>query len=209
MIDNRLLVVLAAASLVAAFTLAPVLASAVSAIVDADVKAKDSKLQARIETTSAIAKDGSEGAFGYAVFTAEGDNSIIVSTTHATVCDSRTQSKTPTLYFDSTCSPVWHTHYVNLAVHDGTDCAPNTELAGTRLEVANLSYEEPGPTAIAGNKVIFNNMPSSFTGINAVNGTSFTWAPGSIPAGAVASFTLAVTNGHVCVENVQPFATGS
>jgi hypothetical protein len=198
--------VLIPASLVAALVLAPVMALAVSTIVDADVKAKDSKIQAKIETATPIANDGTDGAFGYAVFTSGGDGSLIVTTTHATVCDSETQSKTSTLFFDSSCSPVWHTHYVNLAVHGGTDCAPNSALGGARLEVANLSYEQPGPTNTADTNVIFNNMPSSFTGTNAVTGTSLTWAPGSVPAGLVASFTLAVNNGHVCVENVSPAA---
>jgi hypothetical protein len=204
--DRILFAALIAASLAAAFVIAPLTASAVSAIAKAKVNGTPVNLNANIKTETNIATDGSDGAFGYAVLTADGDGSLIVATTHATVCDSVTQSDINTLHFGTAedCPPVWHTHYVNLIPNTDGSCVPT--ILGP-LEVGDLSYETPGVLNVKNKHAIFANMPPNFDGTNAVTGDPFSWAPGTSPAGAVASFTLAVTNGHVCVENIAPFET--
>jgi hypothetical protein len=208
MMHNRVFVILVVAAFASAFMLAPLAATAVSNIVKAQVNGTPVNINANIKTQSAIALDGSDGAFGYAVLTEGGDGSLIVATTHATVCDSETQSDINTLHFGTAeeCPAVWHTHYVNLMPNTDGSCVPT--ILGA-LEVADISYEEPGALNVYNNHAIFANMPPSFSGTDAVTGDPDSWAPGTVPAGAVASFTLAVTNGHVCVENIQPFGVSS
>jgi hypothetical protein len=212
--DNHIFVGLAVAALVSSLALAPVMASAVSTIIGAGVSTAPHKLNGNIATASQVATDGSDGAFGYAVVTLDGlggtGDSLMVATTHATVCDSETQSETSTLHTGTAeeCPPVWHTHYVQLT-SAGAYCDDTNGDLG-RLEVANLSYETPGELKVFNKNVHFKNMPPSFDGTNAVTGDPMTWTPNT-QATLVASFILdPVFDGdtltHVCVENVSPFA---
>jgi hypothetical protein len=211
--DRHLYAALIAASLVVALTLAPALASAVSSIVSANISTSPNKLNANIVTASKVATGGSDGAFGYAVLT--GGNSLMVATTHGGICDSSTQSAIDTIHVDSSCSPVWHTHYVQL-IGAGSYCASDNGAANLpALEVKNLSYQTPGNLQLFNNQVHFKSMPSTFTGTDAASGNSMTWSPG-VSASAVASFTLTpvfdITTGdltHVCVDNISPVAAGS
>jgi hypothetical protein len=205
--DRILFSALIAGSMVAALTLAPMMASAISTIVKAQINGTPVNLNAEIKTDTPIATDGTDGAFGYGVVTLAGlggtGDSIMVATTHAGVLDSASQA--------TASDPVWHTHYAKLKAA-GTYCADTNGPLG-RLEVDNLSFDTPGILNIANKNVIFSNMPPSFTSTSVLGTSPDTWNPGT-QASLVASFTLnPVTTPdsvfHVCVENVTPFAAGS
>jgi hypothetical protein len=195
--QNILLPGLVGASLVAAMMLAPVLASAVSAITSAKIESDKTGLEVKIGTASDIATDGSDGAFGYGVL--NGGDSLMVATTHGGVLDSATQS--------AAGDPVWHNHYVQLTAA-GEYCAPNAALGGARLEVAALTFESPGEVKVNGASIKMEDLPGSFTGTNPLDAfNEITMNPGT-SADTVVSFTLnvpAVSDFHVCVENVTPF----
>src|SRR5213593_1153760 len=141
--DKILIPGLILASLVAAFTIAPILAYATTYldVNHANVFFKPSSAMAAIFAAGAkIPKDGSGSAFGYGVVTSDGD-SLAVMTTHAGVYDSILQK--------SANDPRWHTHLVKL-VPAGSYCAPNTALGGARLEVAQISFQSPGGLNVLG-----------------------------------------------------------
>ena len=193
---------LIAASLVAAMTMAPLLASAVSAITGASISTTATSLSANIQTATKIAKNGKDGAFGYGVLNA-GD-SLMVSTTHAGVLDSVKQG-------EDASSPVWHNHYVQLTAGPA-ECAGNSNLGGAKLQVQALTFESPGRVTVTNNAIALLNMPSTFSGTDALTGNPLTLTPGTT-ADTVVSFTLhPLFNGpggtlsNVCVENVAPFA---
>lgn len=201
---------LVAASLVAAMTMAPLLASAVSAITSASISSSATSLDAKITTEGKVAKNGHDGAFGYGVLTLSGfggvGDSLMVSTTHQGVLDSAKQG-------GDANSPAWHNHYVQLnTVGVPADCAPNSNLGGASVEVAALTFESPGKAKVNQNVIQLLNMPSTFSGTNALTGLPITMTPGTT-ASAVVSFTLhPLFNGpggslsNVCVENVTPVA---
>lgn len=196
---NRILIPsLAAASLVAALLLAPVMASAVSTIVSAKIEPDKTGLEVKIGTATPIATDGTDGAFGYGVLNS-GD-SLMVATTHGGVLDSETQG-------GDASSPVWHNHYVQLTAA-GDYCAPNAALGGARLEVAALTFESPGEVTVQDSNIKMEDLPGTFTGTNPLDDfNEITMNPGTSADTAV-SFTLnvpATAEFHVCVENVTPF----
>lgn len=196
---NHVLFGLAAAAMVAGMLLAPTLASAVSSITSAKIEPDKSGLEVKIGTAGTIAKDGSDGAFGYGVLNQGGD-SLMVATTHGGVLDSETQS--------GAADPIWHNHYVQLTAA-GDYCAPNAVLGGARLEVAALTFESPGEVAVSGSNIKMEDLPGTFAGTNPLDAfNAITLSPGTT-ADTVVSFTLnvpATEDFHVCVENVSPFA---
>jgi hypothetical protein len=196
--QNILLPGLVGVSLLAAMMLAPVLASAVSAITSAKIEQDKRGLEVKIGTASAINTAGTDNAFGYGVLN-DGD-SLMVATTHGGVLDSATQS--------DASDPIWHNHYVQLT-GAGDYCAPNAALGGARLEVAALTFESPGEVNINGASIKMEDLPGSFTGTNPLDSfNAITMNPGT-SADTVVSFTLSVPDEsefHVCVENVTPFA---
>ncbi|MFB5626540.1 MAG: hypothetical protein ACE5RQ_07200, partial [Nitrosopumilus sp.] len=139
--------------------------------------------------------------FGYGFLTYSGD-SLIVATTHAGVLDSEKQ--------DDQFDPVWHTHYVQLT--SSSLCGPSTPFGP--LQVANLSFEEPGKVKVKKQtNLFFEDMPASFSGTNALNASAATWTPTTNATTAV-QFELRPIDGanntslefaEVCVENVVPY----
>lgn len=99
------------------------------------------------KTRGEIPTDGSGGAFGYGVVTA--DNKSIVTTTHATVLDSELQAN---IY-----DPVWHNHFAQLKTVDPTIC-PST------LAVDDLSFESPGIVKVKDSFASLKNLPASAEG---------------------------------------------
>lgn len=207
--ENILFPGLVAASLVAAMLLAPVLASAVTAITAATISSTATSLDSSITTASKIAKNGKDGAFGYGVVTltdlgGSGD-SLMVTTTHQGVLDSELQG-------DDAGSAVWHNHYITVSTSAPAECAVNTNFFGLRVEVSSITFESPGKVKVNQNVVELLNMPRTFSGTNALNGTPLTLTP-ETTATAVISFTLhPLFNGpggtlsNVCVEDITPFS---
>jgi hypothetical protein len=125
--------------------------------------------------------------------TSAGLNGIIVETTHAGVQDSQLQT--------SASDPVWHTHFVTLGSgNPSCNGSPN---------VTDITFEAPGKVKVDGNNIKFADIPATFTGTNALTGTTTTITPGNT-VGNIVSFTLDPKfdgNGHlqaVCVENITP-----
>lgn len=194
---------LAAGSLLAAMLVAPILASAVTdylTIDEAQVSFphRNNEMVAVMETEGFIPKDGSGGAFGYGVLT--DGNAIVVTTTHAGVLDSQTQR--------SANDPKFHNHFVQLKANMDNECDPNAALSGARLEVDRLTFESPGRVVINGPVATLRNIPETFEGTNALDGSAMSITRGD-GVDNVVSFTLKpVFDGgnleHVCVENIKP-----
>src|SRR5215203_1374745 len=100
---------LAIAGFIGTLFAAPVLATVAESfliIEQAEVSA-NGELEARLITEGLlIPTDGSEGAFGYGILTEDGDDAILVATTHAGVLDSEAQR-----FIED---PIWHNHFVKL-----------------------------------------------------------------------------------------------
>lgn len=120
-------------------------------------------LGALIQTNGIIPTDGSGGAFGYGIITAQGLAAVIVATTHQGVRESVAQG--------AGAGPVWHTHFVKLET--GV-----TGLCGTSPEVVAITSQEPGRVDVTGNDVILQGIPASFTGTDALTGKQITLSPG-------------------------------
>jgi len=187
-----------AASLVAAFVasvLAFPLASAVGdflAIQIATTQSKTNELEAQLITHGLIPKDGSGGAFGYGILTGAGLDGIIVATTHGAVLDSAVQKNAN--------DPAWHNHFVKLASQDACGGAPG---------VVDITFESPGKVKVHGNSIQLRDIPSTFTGTNALTGLSTTITPGTNVQNVV-SFQLSPVfdSNHnlqaVCVIDIAP-----
>ena len=187
-----------AASLVAAFVasvLAFPLAGAVGdflAIKIATTQSKTNELEAKLVTHGLIPKDGSGGAFGYGILTSAGLDGIIVATTHGGVLDSAVQTNAD--------DPVWHNHFVKLASQAACNGGPG---------VVDITFESPGKVNVNGNSIQLRDIPSTFTGTNALTGLSTTITPGTSVQNAV-SFQLSPVfdSNHnlqaVCVIDIAP-----
>ena len=195
MIKSKTFVV---ASLVAAFVasaLALPLAAAVGdflAIKIATTQSDTDKLEAKLITHGLIPKDGSGGAFGYGILTSAGLDGIIVATTHAGVLDSAVQTNAD--------DPVWHNHFVKLASQAACNGGPG---------VVDITFESSGKVAVQGSSVQFKDIPSTFTGTDALTGSKTTITPGTGVKNVV-SFQLSPvfdTNHNlsaVCVIDITP-----
>jgi hypothetical protein len=165
--------------------LAPVIASTMEAflqIENAEVKIKNNdKLDAKIQVEDDIPEDGSGGAAGYGIITAE--DAVIVTTTHGGVYDSQEQNGAD--------DPVWHNHLVTLN-SDSEQC--------DGPQVDQITFEEPGKVNINGERAQLKNVPTE--GFEATNvdrpatdeddielGDEITLEPG-IDVQAVVSFEL-------------------
>jgi hypothetical protein len=157
-------------------------------------------LQAVLYTGGHIPKDGSGKAFGYGIITSAGNNAVIVATTHEGVKDSIAQG--------SDSGPIWHTHFVKLAVVPGQ--------CGGGPQVAAITFEQPGRIVVTGNTAIFDLTPSSFTGTAAMplidsqalptTGKPLTLTPGHNVQDVVSFRLMPMTSGGsiqaVCVDVV-------
>ncbi|MDF0681610.1 MAG: hypothetical protein P0116_11665 [Candidatus Nitrosocosmicus sp.] len=121
------------------------------------------KVQAVLQAHGHIPKDGSGGAFGYGILTTKGLSAIMVSTTHAGVLDSEDQRNAN--------DPRWHNHYVSL----GDD----TENCGANPAVTSITFQSPGKVVVNKNKAVMSNLPSTFTGTNALTSAPLTLSPGT------------------------------
>jgi hypothetical protein len=191
--------ILIAASLAAVFAVSMIETPMASAVGDflgigsAIVNSEENGLEAKLITHGLIPKDGSGGAFGYGILTSARLNGVIVATTHAGVQDSQLQT--------SASDPVWHTHFVTLG--------SGNSLCNGSPNVTDITFEAPGKVIVDKNTIHFDDIPSTFTGTNALTGATTTITPGT-SVDNVVSFTLDPKfdgSGHlqaVCVENIAP-----
>ena len=148
-------------------------------------------LDAVIHTNGIIPKDGSGGAFGYAIITKQGLGAVIVATTHEGVEDSATQAPGN--------GPIWHNHFVRLGPDSNCGSDPG---------VLAITLEQPGRIAVTNDHVALQGIPSTFRGTNALNNQHLILSPGH-DAQRVVSFTLKpIFNNQgglkaVCVQNIQ------
>jgi hypothetical protein len=150
------------------------------------------EIEAVLKTHGHISTNGDDGAFGYGVLTKKGLDSVIVSTTHKGVKDSEEQKDKN--------DPVWHNHFVTL-VDDSNKC-------GKDLQVKKITFESPGDVDINGETAELTNIPSKFTGKDALSDKKLTLKPGT-DVKDVVSFKLDPkfkdgTLDAVCVTDVQP-----
>jgi hypothetical protein len=205
--NNRLLFPgLIVASLVAAITLAPVLASATAGFLDVNkafvAKKSNGGIAALFLADSRIPKDGSDGAFGYGVVFGDvlsgAKDSLAVITTHKGVYDSEDQA--------SADDPKWHAHLVQPVDGSANGCEPNVAIGGLSLKVGQLSKESPGHTIVLGKAASFTHIPAELTGESVLSPDPVTFQRGNDVA-AGGSFTLRIddsTGGAICIENVTP-----
>jgi hypothetical protein len=184
--------------------LAPAIASTVEDflnIINAEVKIKNNdKLDAKIEAEADIPEDGSGGAAGYGILTAE--DALIVSTTHGGVYDSQEQ--------DDADDPVWHNHLVTLNTE--------SEECGDDPQVNEITFESPGKVNINGERAQLKNVPTE--GFEATNvdrpafdaddielGDEITLEPGTDVQDVVSFVLEPQSDGDVidavCVTNIQ------
>jgi hypothetical protein len=148
-------------------------------------------LDAVIHTNGIIPKDGSGGAFGYAIITKQGLGAVIVATTHEGVEDSATQAPGN--------GPIWHNHFVTL----GSD-----SNCGSDPGVLAITLQQPGRIAVRNDHVALQGIPSTFRGTNALNNQPLILSPGH-DVQRVVSFTLQpIFNSQgvlkaVCVQNIH------
>jgi hypothetical protein len=126
--------------------LAPAIASTIEDFLnirDAEVKIKDNdELDAKIEAEEDIPEDGSGGAAGYGILTAE--DALIVTTTHGGVYDSQEQ--------DDADDPVWHNHLVTLD-SDSEECEDDPKIN-------EITFESPGTVNINDEIAQLKNVPT-------------------------------------------------
>lgn len=152
------------------------------------------KVQAVLQAHGHIPKDGSEGAFGYGILTNQELSAIMVSTTHKGVLDSEDQRNAN--------DPVWHNHYVSLAVNPVGPC-------GSNPAVTSITFQSPGQVIVNKDKAVMSNLPAKFTGTNALTGNPLALNPGTNVQNVV-SFVLEPifgTNNQlqaVCVTDIHP-----
>lgn len=114
-------------------------------------------------THGLIPENGAGGAFGYGLLTAGGD-SIIVTTTHAGVLDSETQG-------GDANNPIWHNHFMHLVEGKTGLC--------DGLEIDTITFEQPGAVNIRGPTASLSDIPSSFTGTDALTMAPLILSPGN------------------------------
>jgi hypothetical protein len=152
------------------------------------------KVQAVLQAHGHIPKDGSGGAFGYGILTNQELSAIMVSTTHAGVLDSEDQKNAN--------DPRWHNHYVSLG-KDLDNCGPNDPA------VTSITFQSPGKVVVNKDKAVLSNLPSTFTGTNALTGDPLTLSPGTNVQNVVSFVLKPVFNVDdelqaVCVTDITP-----
>jgi hypothetical protein len=159
---------------------------------EATIDANSDEMSAFLETHGHIPTDGSGGAFGYGILTSKGLDAVVVSTTHAGVLDSEVQ--------DDADDPVWHNHFVTLG-QDSENC-------GDDPAVQSITFESPGQIDVNDNNADMTNIPSSFSGTDALSGDDLTIEPGT-DVDDVVSFKLSPQFNDdndleaVCVTDIQ------
>lgn len=195
MFVKKYYVALVGATLVASFSLSPLLASAASdyfTVENAKVQVDESTVDARLETSGIIPQDG-QSAYGYGILTGAGNEGIIVSTTHAGVLDSELQRDAN--------DPVWHNHFVKLGKNVSGRCGDN-------LEVVDITLESPGDIQVRESRLILDDIPFLFDGTSAMTKDPLTLAPSASPQQIVSFMMDPKFDGNtlkaVCVTNITP-----
>ncbi|HYF99386.1 MAG TPA: hypothetical protein VD815_04785 [Candidatus Saccharimonadales bacterium] len=160
---------------------------------EATIDVTDSEeMRAFLETHGQIPTDGDGGAFGYGVLTTEGLDAVVVSTTHAGVLDSEEQTDAD--------DPVWHNHFVTLT-QDSANC-------GNDPKVESITFESPGQIDVNDNTADITQIPTSYSGTDALTGDDLTIEPGN-DVEDVVSFKLSPQFNNddeleaVCVTDIQ------
>ena len=100
---------------------------------------------------------------GYGVITGTngGNPALLVTTSHAGVCDNPTQTL-------GICEGLWHQHHVVLVADPLCD-----NLSGVKFRIQHLSFESPGVTTPPGGTehISFWNAPRSEMATDAIQGT--------------------------------------
>ncbi len=149
-------------------------------------------MSAFLETHGLIPTNGDGGALGYGILTSEGLDAVVVSTTHAGVQDSEEQTDAN--------DPVWHDHFVTLG-QDSDNC-------GDDLKVESITFQSLGQVDINDDNADLTQIPTSFSGTDALSGDDLTIEPGT-DVDDVVSFRLSPQfNGDdeleaVCVTDIQ------
>ena len=160
----------------------------------ADVVTDKNSIMAILKAHGHISTTGDQGAFGYGLLTKKGGtDAVIVTTTHKGVKDSEVQKDEN--------DPVWHNHFLSLA-KDNQFCSGN-------LAVQSVTFEQPGDVSIQGQTAKLTDIPSKFTGTDALTNKKLTLEPGT-DVNNVVSFKLEPhfdDKGRlqaVCVKDIKP-----
>jgi hypothetical protein len=133
----------------------------------------DDELTAELDVEGLlIPTNGTEGAFGYAILTDEGD-AILVAHTHSGVLDSEAQR-----FIED---PIWHNHFVKLG---------DVEQCGEDQGVIDITWQSPGEVRIDDNIAIISDVPTDeFEGWDSITGESLSMTLGEAVS-EVISFKL-------------------
>ncbi len=168
----------------------------------AKVQTNDDEIsEATLKTHGHIPENGQGGAFGYAVITDEGFDSVIVTATHEGVYDSEKQRNEN--------DPVFHNHYVTLM--EGVD------ECGDNPAIELISFESPGEISIQNKKAVLSDLSAEAelqTVVPALDkddvelGEDKEFNPGTDVENVVAFQLMpAVEDGDlqaVCVDDIRP-----
>ncbi len=136
------------------------------------------------------------GAFGYGIFTRDGDAILVAHTHLGGVLDSEDQTFTQ--------DPIWHTHLVKLG--DVKQCSDNQGIV-------DITWQSPGKVSIDGNNVRFSGVPTDeFKGWDSMTGKQLSMTLGKDVSDAV-SFKLKPVFGEtgleaVCVTDIRSVEEG-
>jgi hypothetical protein len=187
----------------------------------------DTVKELKIKTDSSIPVDGSGGAFGYGMISANGN--LKVATTHGGVYDSDAQTA-PTLIpvavfspkaqicaaADPGCEPVWHTHAVELT--SSAECIDLSVDMGVvknpapGTAVGKISWQDVADkTEIKGKNNGELKIKDSPLGIHTWM-DSLTDSPHDFDfddyvGGPIVSFTIDIRGSSVCIDNIQAVGT--
>src|SRR3954449_13223067 len=130
----------------------------------ADVTTDKNSIMAILKAHGHISTTGDQGAFGYGLLTEKGGNdAVIVTTTHQGVKDSEVQKDEN--------DPVWHNHFVSLD--------KDNQFCGGDLAIQSVTFEQPGDVSIQGQTAKLTDIPSKFTGTDALTQNKLTLKPGT------------------------------
>lgn len=137
-----------------------------------------------------IPTNGTEGAFGYAILTDEGD-AILVAHTHSGVLDSEDQR-----FMED---PIWHNHFVKLG---------DVEQCGEDQGIVDITWQSPGVVRINNETARISGIPTDeFEGEDSITGEPLSMTLGE-DVFDVVSFKLDPVFGEhgleaVCVTDIR------
>jgi hypothetical protein len=142
------------------------------------VQMRDQNVEAMVNSDDGIEESG---AYGYAVITSAGLESILITATHGGVLDSAAQTDASDASF--------HNHYVSVqdSQADGSGLCPT-------LEVKDISWDEPGEVTVLDDAAIFDG-PTEFNSTHSLTGDEVTFSNLGL-VGSVVSFTITPVDGN-------------